>query len=245
MQSHCQIYTDHTCDYENKEPSLRSLSNKEIQTIVTLSSSIAHELNNYFATISIYTTLSENNPEVIKKAVKSASYLVQSLQLYIKEIAFGDNRNTNRHRPSSITKTIEEALENYPFSSREKKLVTIESSKDFQYIGNPILTYHILYNLIKNSLYAINKANKGNIIIKLKAGKKSNQLIFRDTAIGITRKILPDIFTVFVSHKPGGLGIGLAFCRNIMQYYGGDIICNSIENKYTEMILSFPKKVYI
>lgn len=242
MQSNCQLHPDMR-DYDayhNEDlPPLRLLNNKEILTIVTLSSSIAHELNNYFATISIYTNLSENKPEIINKAVKSASYLVKSLQLYIKEIVSGNPRK-DRYKLSSITKNIEEALENYPFSSREKKLVTIESSKDFQYIGEPILTYHILYNLIKNSLYAINKANKGNITIKLNLGKKLNQLILRDTATGITKEFLPYIFTPFASQTPGGSGIGLAFCKNIMLSYGGDITCKSAEDQYTEMILSFP-----
>lgn len=107
---------------------------------------------------------------------------------------------------------------------------------------NPALTNHILYNLIKNALRAIGNSDKGMIIIRLETGEKLNKLIFRDTATGISKEFLPKMFKLFESQSAsqGGTGVGLAFCKLIMQSYSGDIVCDSVEGEFTEFVLSFP-----
>jgi len=229
---------------------------KEIQNIIILSSSIAHELKNYLMGISICAELSENkikditnicsgiiegNLKSLRQRVKAASYLISNLQLQMKGIATG-KPSIEDFKQYSMAKNIQEALEQYPFDAGEKELIAIEITTDFDYVGNPVLTNHIFYNLIKNSLRAIKNADKGKITIALERGKKFNKLIFKDTATGISKEFLPKIFGLFESQAiaQGGTGIGLAFCKLVMQSYGGDIACNSIVRKYTEFVLKFP-----
>ena len=83
---------------------------------------------------------------------------------------------------------------------------------------------------------------KGKITITLEHGKKFNRLIFRNIAVGIPKEFLPKLFGSFESQSAsqGGTGVGLAFCKLIMQSYGGDIYCNSLEGEYAVFILRFP-----
>ncbi len=234
----------------------RLSGNKEMETIVTLSSSIAHELKNYLSGISICAELSEGRLRDIsnicaelsggklrniRQRVKAADYLISNLQLQIKSMIAG-KPSTEGFRRYSIAKNIKEALEQYPSDAGEKELIMVATTTDFDYVGNPVLTNHILYNLIKNSLRAIKNADKGKITIALELGKKFNKLIFRDTATGIPKEFLPKIFGLFESQmtSQGGTGIGLAFCKWVMQSYGGDIYCDSVEGKYAEFGLRFP-----
>jgi two-component system, CAI-1 autoinducer sensor kinase/phosphatase CqsS len=217
-------------------------SNKEVQNIATLSGSIAHELKNYLMAINICAELSEGKLKNIRERVKAANYLITNLQLQIKGIIAGEPE-TRDFRRYSIIKNIEEALKQYPCETSERKLITVKAIRDFKYSGNPTLTNHILYNLIKNSLRAIKNAGKGKIIITLEPDIKFNKLIFKDTATGISKKFLPKMFQLFASQmvSQGGTGIGLAFCKMIMESYGGDITCDSIEGKYTVFTLKFPR----
>jgi len=80
----------------------------------------------------------------------------------------------------------------------------------------------------------------GECRITLKKGEKFNELIFEDTAKGISTDALPKLFTRFSTTCRGGTGMGLAFCKMVMQEYGGDIICESELGKYTRFILTFP-----
>ena len=230
-------------------------SNKKIEAVAVLLSSITHEVNNYLATIGINSELlrgklsnikkeiedSESNLRIVRRTVKNAGYLVNNLQLQIKGIITG-NVDKKDFKQYSMLKNIEEALGQYPFKPGECELVKVNRSKDFEYIGNPVLTNHILYNLIKNALRAIKNADKGSIVIELEYGERFNKLVFRDTATGIPKEFLPKMFQLFESRMTaqGGTGIGLAFCKMIMNSYGGDIGCSSVEREYTEFMLSFP-----
>jgi signal transduction histidine kinase len=220
----------------------RQLSgNKEAQRVEILSSSIAHELNNYLATISICAELSEKNLGDIRKKVTEAAHLIGFLQMQIKGVVTGKPSKAG-FKMCSIAEDITEAFEQYPFKEGGRELITIEPVEDFKYEGSRSLTVHVLYNLIRNALHAIANEDKGIIIIKTERGKKYNKLIFRDTASGISKAFLPKVFKLFESQKldHGGSGIGLAYCKEIMQSYGGDITCDSVEGKYTEFALSFP-----
>jgi signal transduction histidine kinase len=140
----------------------------------------------------------------------------------------------------SISNCIEEALKRYPFLSDEKSLVNWEKGPDFYFIGNEVLTMHIVFNLLKNSIYYTKAAGKGNIRIWLETENKINKLYFRDTGQGIPQDILPHVFDRFFTTTHHGSGIGLAFCKAVMQAYGGEIKCSSVENDYTEFVLIFP-----
>lgn len=241
------------------KPSLaagRLSGNKEINSVVTLASSIVHELKNYLATIGVCTELSENRLKEInnictklsegeikniKQSLRDADYLIQTLQLQIKSVTTG-KLDTAGFKKCSMGETIKEALKQYPFGIGEKELITIKTQNDFEYNGDLILTCHILYNLIKNSLRAIKTAGKGKITIELESGEKFNKLIFRDTATGIPKDFLPKMFNLFSSQMTtqGGIGIGLAFCKLVMNSYGGGIFCYSVEGEYTRFMLKFP-----
>jgi signal transduction histidine kinase len=134
--------------------------NKEVQTVATLASSISHELKNYLASINICTELSENQLAKIKKTVRSADYLIGNLQMQIKGVVSGKPDKEGFKR-CSIAKDIEEVLAQYPFKTGERDLISVETTEDFEYTGNPSLTQHIVYNLIKNALQAIKSVDRG------------------------------------------------------------------------------------
>jgi signal transduction histidine kinase len=244
----CVSTKDFLRPYKKNEPIVTTTTtdrplygNGKVQTMATLVSSVTHELRGYLGAISIYSELSEKPLVNIKKAVKAADCLIGNLLLQIKGIVAGKSSREG-FKLYSITKNIEEALEQYPFKTGERELIALETTNDFEYTGNPILTTHVLYNLIKNSLRAVANAGKGKITIKLKSDKKFNRLIFRDTASGISKDFLPKVFGLFESQMTaqGGTGVGLAYCKEIMKSYNGDITCDSVEGQYAEFVLKFP-----
>lgn len=140
----------------------------------------------------------------------------------------------------SITKCINEALARYPFAEKENMLVQWDQKNDFLVWGNELLIIHILFNLLKNALYYIAKAGKGAIHIRLDKESTYNLLIFEDTGTGIAQDILPHVFDRFFTKTYHGAGIGLTFCRMVMESVGGTIVCDSIEGEYTRFTLRFP-----
>jgi signal transduction histidine kinase len=155
-----------------------------------------------------------------------------------------DNKHTGlEFEPNFIKHAIDSAIKEYPFYKKEKELVVWDekNNTDFTYLGDALLTKHILFNLIKNALRAIKEAEHGEIYISLYSDNQFNYLIFKDTASGIPAEDLDSVFQQFNSKSKGGSGLGLAFCKMTMQSYGGDITCDSKEGGFTVFTLSFPK----
>ena len=141
----------------------------------------------------------------------------------------------------SARRAVEEALLRYPYRSREEKSrIRLKGSGDFIARGADILFIHILFNLLKNSLRSIAQAGKGKIAIRLLPGLEYNRLIFTDTGQGLDQKYAEKIFKPGFSLQTEGQGMGLAFCRKVMQSFGGEIQCVSRPGAYARFILSFP-----
>lgn len=140
----------------------------------------------------------------------------------------------------SIKKCIEDALIEYPFLGDDRAMVTAHLDADFKFKGNYLLIKHIFFNLLKNSIYYVKDADKGDITIKIYQKNGINSLSFKDTGAEIKSDVLPHIFDKFYSRTKYGTGIGLAFCKSVMKSLGGDITCTSQYGEYTEFILTFP-----
>jgi two-component system, OmpR family, aerobic respiration control sensor histidine kinase ArcB len=171
--------------------------------------------------------------KVIKKANSTITLMLHNIQ--------EENIDTSKFKNSAIDQDVQLTLQNYPFFDGEKPKVHYQSANTFMYFGDTNLTQLIITNLIKNALTHIELAKKGEIFISYNSDANKNYLIFKDTGPGIPNEFLPKVFNRFASNRKGGTGLGLAFCKMIMQIYGGDIDCQSVEGEYTTFTLSFPK----
>ena len=226
--------------------------------------SIAHELKNPLAGIrmqmEVLRTLNlekmqpkEASPIIddvtsaIIKTVDNTNYFINGMLKKVRTFATGEAHHT-AFEQLSITADVEDLLATYPFTKNEQDLVKTAFNIRFKYLGDKILTGHVLSNLMKNALHAIAQTDKedATITIETKADPsgKFNLLIFRDTATGIPADFVEKIFDQFETKKDvhGGTGLGLAFCKAVMKdNYGGDITCTSKEGEFTEFVLKFPK----
>jgi two-component system CAI-1 autoinducer sensor kinase/phosphatase CqsS len=146
-------------------------------------------------------------------------------------------------QPCSISACVETALHRYPFSDEERALVSWVKGDDFVFRGIELLMVHVLFNLIKNSLRHIARAGKGEITIRIEAAGL-RRLIVRDSGGGIPPEILPHIFQRFYTSTGDdsvlGAGIGLAFCRDVMESFGGTITCSTVYGEFSQFELTFP-----
>ncbi len=148
----------------------------------------------------------------------------------------------------SMAKCVETALDRYPFSAEEeRKRITWDRSTDFEFLGSDTLMIHIYFNFLKNSLHAIARARKGDIEIWLVRGAHYNEVHFKDTGSGISALVMPQIFNRFYSWSDSsegeaGTGVGLAFCKSVIDNFGGSVSCRSILGEFTEFVIILPKK---
>lgn len=141
----------------------------------------------------------------------------------------------------SALKCVQEALESYPFHPSEKPRVRWTCDADFDFVGSQDLMAYVLFNLLKNALFAIRAQGRGDIHIRIGLKDAPRTVLVKDTGSGIRPEDMPRIFESFFSTKRlQGVGLGLPFCRKVMQAFGGSISCESVEGRYTSFYLVFP-----
>lgn len=167
------------------------------------------------------------------------SYTVISLMLASSSMERHDAIPLERH---TIGECITETIAQYPFEPgmRERVKATVEDN--FEFYGSDTLLVSVLFNLLKNGIYALKCSHKGEIRISATSIQGRNILTVTDTGSGISKDVLPHIFKTFYStkHSKEGSGIGLAFCNKVMAAFKGSIKCESVEGEYTTFYLEFP-----
>lgn len=156
----------------------------------------------------------------------------------------GSRLDPSDFRSHSVRDCIQSGLARFPFASeRERGLVHVVPGADFHFRGSDILLIHVLFNLLKNALYYVAAAGKGEIFIWTEPNPDGdNRLFFMDTGSGIPDSVLPRIFDRFFTSFSAGRssGIGLSFCKMVMEAFGSEIRCESVHGQFTRFILHFP-----
>ena len=110
--------------------------------------------------------------------------------------------------------------------------------------GNEQLLHLALTNLISN---ACKYSNNQEVVVSLDSKEDTVIIKIVDLGIGIPENEIPYIFDPFFrASNTGnfeGYGIGLPLARNIIRLHGGRILFTSMENKSTEVIVSFPLNI--
>ena len=103
---------------------------------------------------------------------------------------------------------------------------------------DPVQIRRVLDNLVRNAVEAMPEGGRLSIAGEVKGGVL--YLSVSDTGVGIPEDELPDIFTLFKTTKPSGLGLGLAFCKRAVEAHGGSIGVESKAGEGTTLTITLP-----
>src|SRR5690606_27819380 len=109
---------------------------------------------------------------------------------------------------------------------------------------DPVLLSSIFQNLVDNA-YKYSKKDNKVLDITISQSKRQVVMQFEDKGIGIAKKELGHIFKKFYRvqnqyNQQGSVGLGLAFCKELVNFMGGDISVDSELGKGTRFTIVFP-----
>ncbi|MCX7593474.1 MAG: ATP-binding protein [Fischerella sp.] len=159
----------------------------------------------------------------------------------------------------NLVTIIQAALETaYP--SANVKNIRLQSSLDDSVppsIGDPNRLQQVLGNLLSNAIKFTPEGGRVEVRLECLSGEKVGktitpsyaQITVSDTGVGISPDFLPYVFERYLqadSHKPnkqGGLGLGLAIARHIVELHGGTIqVASHGEGKGATFTILLPLK---
>lgn len=126
---------------------------------------------------------------------------------------------------------VEEVLADLEPLAVEKNIKLIGKCEDATMIGSDILIYRLVYNLVENAI----KYNHslGQVTVTAYQRSKHVYLSVEDTGSGIPKELRERVFEPFFrvdksrSRELGGVGLGLAFVREIVRVHDGSICIKS------------------
>lgn len=126
---------------------------------------------------------------------------------------------------------VEEVLADLEPLAVEKNIKLIGKCEDATMTGSDILIYRLVYNLVENAI----KYNHplGQVTVTAYQRNKHVYLSVEDTGSGIPKELRERVFEPFFrvdksrSRELGGIGLGLAFVREIVRVHDGSICIKS------------------
>ncbi len=99
----------------------------------------------------------------------------------------------------------------------------------------------VLVNLVTNGIQAID-GGAGSVAVETTTNDGGTLLMkITDTGKGIARENLPHVFDPFFTEgKSGGIGLGLDYCKQVVEAHGGTIAVESEVGKGTTFIVCIP-----
>lgn len=201
---------------------------------------LSHELRTPLSTILMSAQLLKNTPTedpkirrasaAIERAVGNQARLIDDL-LDISRIVSG--KLMLDLQAVDLTSVVQTAVD-VAQASAEAKGIALELTMDKRLRavhGDPTRLQQVVANLLNNSIKFTPKG--GKITVRLEAIDETAQLTVADTGLGLRAEIIPHLFDRFVQAESsmtrahGGLGLGLAIVRHIVNVHGGVVRAES------------------
>ncbi|MDZ8263825.1 protein kinase domain-containing protein [Nostoc sp. ChiQUE01b] len=169
--------------------------------------------------------------ETIERNAKLQTQLIEDL-LDVSRILQGKlHLNFDR---INLVSVIEAAIETVRLSAQAKsiQIQTILESGVGEVLGDANRLQQVIWNILSNAI----KFTPSGGQVKIKLGQVGSQIQIRvtDTGKGIAPEFLPYVFDYFrqadgaTTRKFGGLGLGLAIVRHLVELHGGTVQAESL-----------------
>jgi CheY-like chemotaxis protein/two-component sensor histidine kinase len=176
-------------------------------------------------------------PEKQEKALETVARNATSLTQIVEDVLDVSRIISGKIRMNiqdvDLPSVVREALETVR-PAAESKRVRIETSVDpkaARVSADPERLQQIMWNLLSNAVKFT--GSDGRIEVRVERVDSHVEVTVSDTGIGIPKEFLPHVFERFrqadasVSREHGGLGLGLAITRHLVELQGGRISASS------------------
>ena len=199
--------------------------------LATLSHELRTPLNSMLGWIQLLRNNSQavdlrHGLEIIERNCKAQSEIVSDI-LFVSRIITG--KLTIELKPVELVSALQDAIEVVlpSIEAKQIKLHTFFDPDIGQIKGNYDRLKQIFWNILSNAVKFT--PSHGHIEVSARGGKSNVEVEITDSGQGIEPQFLPFIFERFrqadssYTRKAGGLGLGLAIVRHLVEMHGGSV----------------------
>lgn len=204
---------------------------RQLNVLGEMASGFAHELNQPLAAIRLYAQgcliqlrkTDAGHPllgplENIDRQAQRGGETIHNLRQWVQPTA--EAIDQTRWRPAVVSETAERVWTLLRLTQRYPDLKLFNNVAPSQTLTlPPALLEQLLANLLLNAA----QAGANAVWLSAVQSERAIELHLQDNAGGMTTAGLEQAFRPFNTTKAGGMGLGLAICRRLARYGGGEI----------------------
>ncbi|CAI2007064.1 Sensor protein fixL [Serratia marcescens] len=204
---------------------------RQLNVLGEMASGFAHELNQPLAAIRLYAQgcliqlrkTDAEHPlltplENIDRQAQRGGETIHNLRQWVQPTA--EAIDQTRWRPAAVSETAERVWTLLRLTQRYPDLKLFNNvAPSLTLILPPALLEQLLANLLLNAA----QAGANAVWLSAVQSERAIELHLQDNAGGMTTAGLEQAFRPFNTTKAGGMGLGLAICRRLARYGGGEI----------------------
>ncbi|MGB4549609.1 MAG: ATP-binding protein [Syntrophales bacterium] len=232
---------------EEKKLEERLREAEHLSAVGQLARGIAHEIRNPLNYISLsidhlkekYRPADEARENKFDSLISSMKQEVHRLDKLVGDfLDYGKPLRLNL-QPVDTKKLLCHIVEIIKAKADTEHVAIIES---YDFLPELMLDYDLmktcLFNIVSNAFQAMPEG--GTITFRTERSDGKFNLHILDTGAGVPRENLERIFEPFFTTKSGGLGLGLAITRRVIEEHGGKIDFLSSEGRGSEVSITLP-----
>jgi PAS domain S-box-containing protein len=228
---------------ERKRLEEELLQNERLATLGKMLAHITHEIKNPLMLIGGFARQCAREPELSEEARRKLQLIraeTQRLEKFLGDLSSFTRITPTSKTPGDLAALIKEVAEmmeaNFKESGVHFQVQAPQELPAFPFDAGQIR--QVLINLFKNALEAMPQG--GQLLVSVELHPDSLILRVSDSGHGIAPEHQKMLFSPFFSTKPGGSGLGLTICRQLIEQHQGEIQIDSEINRGTTCRIRLP-----
>lgn len=216
------------------------IANETFVALGEMSSAVAHSLRNPLANIRSSAEIAQEvASHPAQKNIGDIINQVDRMSRWVRDLLVSLRPVNDDYENVDLLLAIEDTLSAFePLIRRSGVEVRFTPKSVPPVVSQQVLLTQILNSLFANALEAMPKG--GVLTIDLESLAPGHlSVALTDTGKGMTRQQQQMVFKPFFTTKQGGLGVGLALVKRIMERYEGSVELTSQEQEGTRVCLNF------
>ena len=217
-------------------------------------STLSHKFKNSIVSLKTFSQLlpqRKNDVHFMRRFEKDLTHTIERLERIFKSLSQIVSPRPPHLEPVDMSSVLQ-LIRNSHEAVWERLNIEfhLDSSEELPFIqGDREQLQELFDNLVQNAVLAMPEG--GQMVIRTSCSSKGPfaQISISDTGMGIPQKNLTEIFKPFFTTRNGGMGLGLAISKKIVEDHKGTISVMSEEGKGSVFTINLPlsvkKRVFI
>jgi PAS domain S-box-containing protein len=235
LASHVSSNLERLKHFKEVQEMERTRAREAVESVAKIGSMVRHDLRGPLAAIGNAAYLLKGNPEdtkvleIIDRSVSRAAEILEDLR----ERTWTGSLTP---APTDLVGLIRETVEG--LGAPEGVNVTLKLHDGVNGMVDGAKIRRVVENLVLNAFDAM--PDGGELRVEEQVNDGCLVLRVSDTGVGIPSESLSKLFTPFFTTKKSGTGLGLVYCRQVVEAHGGTVSVESEAGRGTSFTVKLP-----